>query len=85
MAKKGKNPIKQNKKLVCANLKTLRCYLELSKTELGQKTGIGTRAMEFENGRNSPTMEELQKIANLAEIPVQWIYTHRIYLSLNIV
>jgi len=46
----SKNIIYKNKKQIARNIKTIRCYLELNKTEFAEKTGIGKRALEFEAG-----------------------------------
>lgn len=82
--KNAMNIIYKNKLRVAKNIKTIRCYLELSKTEFGDKTGIGKRAIEFENGRFLPSMDELKKIADLSEIPLSHIINNHLQTRIEI-
>lgn len=68
---KEKNLIR--KKRICANIRTIRCYLELNLTEFGAATGLGRRVHEFETGRLRPSNDEIEAIANLAEVNPRWI------------
>lgn len=79
----SKNIIYKNKRQIAKNIKTIRCFLELNKTEFAEKTGIGKRALEFETGRFLPDTEELQKIADLAEINVNLIINFRLQTTIN--
>lgn len=78
------NVIYNNKIQIRRNIKTIRCYLELSKTEFAEKTGIGKRALEFETGRFLPTEDELKKIADLAEIEVSLIKHFRLQTRIDV-
>jgi len=78
------NPIYKNKKQVCRNIKVIRHYLELNKTEFAKNTGIGDRAMEFESGRFLPSIDEIKAIADLAEINQNWIIYNKIYTTLQV-
>lgn len=75
--------IYKNKKKVAKNIKTIRCYLELNKTDFAKQTNIGGRAMEFETGRFLPSEEELKKIADLANIDVRLIINSVIQTELK--
>jgi len=77
------NTIYKNKAAIIKNIKTIRCFLELNKTEFSEKAHLGKRGEEFENGRFRPTMEELQRIADLAEINVQLIINHKAQTELK--
>lgn len=68
-----KSPRIERKERVRANIRTVRCYLELNLQDFGVATGIGRRAEEFETGRLRPTDEEIEAIAALAEINPRWI------------
>lgn len=81
--KKNGLPLYKNRHLIRSNIKTIRCYLEMDKTEFGEVTGIGKRSIEIET-RLSATLEELVKIADYAEIQVDWIVKHRLYMTLNV-
>lgn len=79
------NKINLNRKeRIIGNIRAVRCYLELSAKDFGVATGIGKRAQEFETGRFKPSNEEIQAIANLAEINPRWITEHVIVLKLEI-
>jgi DNA-binding XRE family transcriptional regulator len=82
---KEPSPIYKNIDRIRKNIKVLRCYLQLSKTEFADKTGIGVRATEFENGRFRPSMDELKKIAELAEIKIEWIIHNNLFTTLSVV
>lgn len=82
--KKQQNVIFKRKKQIVQNIKAIRCYLQLDRTEFAKKTGIGPRATEFENGRFRPTVEEINKIAELANINPAHIVNQILYQTLQI-
>lgn len=75
---------KKSKQRVIKNIGVIRHYLQMGKQEFALKSGVGIRATEFENGRFRPTMDEVEKIAALAEINPNHILNHTLYLTIQI-
>lgn len=83
---KGASILHKNKGRICKNIKAIRCYLQLSKTEFADKAGFDDykRGIEIENGRYRPNMQEIEKIAKLAEVNPQHIIHNVFYLTLSV-
>jgi len=76
--------IYKNKERVIKNIKAIRCYMQWSQREFGRQTKIGKRAEEFETGRFRPTMDEIEKIAAIAEVKPENIIHNVLYITLQI-
>ena len=81
---KNVSVIFKNKDRIISNIKAIRCYLQLTKAEFAVKTGIGDRATEFENDRFRPTMQEIERIAVIAELKPENIIHNVLYQTLQI-
>lgn len=74
----------KNRIQIRKNIKTLRHYLEMNKTEFAKFTGIDEkRCVELET-RLTATKEEIESIANAAEINRDFIIFNRISTELRV-
>jgi len=56
-------------------IKELRKAKNLTQEELAEKIGIGTPNISyFENGKFTPTLETMQKIANVLDVEIYELY-----------
>jgi transcriptional regulator with XRE-family HTH domain len=61
-------------KVVGDNLKAARLQHGLSVSELARRAGIGKGTLsELESGRRNPTLETLQALAGVLDVPLGWL------------
>ncbi len=74
--------LKYSKGLVMANLKTIRCHLQMNLIEFAKLTETGKRGLEFESGRFMPSIEEIELIAKHTGISANRIIYDKLYTKI---